>query len=691
MSAAAALDPGPLVAARREQLVALWERLGAEGPTFGREIEPDPETVRRRFLRPLAVMLQRALEGSDVHRASYLEARVAYLPKALPGPERAAMFERLLSAEGRALAAVVAAGDAGAEAELVAALDALHAPLMAAPQPGDPRVLLVGDCLFSEVRCFLSERSAQQTGRTLDGDHIYFSAGIEPLDPDVVRRSIANAPPTIVGLSLFSFNGVPAYSALVEGSLRRGAQDLDGAVDALIGMLASSIEAVRQVTDAPILVHSPCGLLVAPKALRLRWLPAYPRKRRRLVEAITERVRELVGSTENTILVEEAAIVEAAGGLRAMSEPVLGPELADAYAHHTRFGDVLAGEYAQVLEAYNLLGQAKALLVDFDNTLWEGVMGDGPVTQHPERQQLLKRLREAGVLLVALSKNDPGTIRWDELELDPDDFVLHQINWRPKPDNVSEAVAALDLAPSAFVLLDDNPVECALVSENVPGVRTLDPEDPAAWRALERWLDFPSTKQTDEARRRTEMYREAAQRRRALGGQEHDYEQMMRSLALRAQVRRATPEDRPRLLELIQRTNQFNTTTVRRSATEVDALLADPGHTVLVASLQDRFGDLGVVATAIARRDAADDVTIDSFIMSCRAMGFGLEQYTLARLMAEVPAARYSAPFVPTERNGPAASLYPANGFVEAQPGTWVSEDAARRPSEPAWFNANGA
>jgi FkbH-like protein len=673
--------PAADLAPHRDALVALWERLGEEGPTFGREIEPDPANVRRRFLVPLARMLEGALDGSAVHRASYLEARVAYLPKALPGPERAALFTRRLTAEDDQIAAL--AGAPGLKAEL----DAIHAPLMAAPQPGDPRVVFVGDCLFSEVRCFLSERSAAQTGRTLDGDHIYFSSGIEPLDPDVVRRSIASAPPTLIGLSLFSFNGTPAYTALVEQSLRRGALDLDAPVQSMLAMLASAIDAVRQVTEAPILVHSPCALPLSPKALKLKWLPAEPRKRRRLIEAIAAGVRDLVASTENTILVDEAAIVERHGDLRAMAAPVLGPEFDDAYAHHSMLGTALADEYADVLKSHELLGQAKALLVDFDNTLWKGVMGDGPVTQHPERQRLLKRLREAGVLLIALSKNDPETIRWDELELDPEDFVLHQVNWRPKPDNVSEAIAALDLAPSAFVLLDDNPVECALVCENVAGVRALDPEDPFAWRALERWLDFPSTKQTDEARRRTELYREAAERRRALGGQEHDYDQMMRSLELRAQVRPATAEDRERLLELIQRTNQFNTTTVRRSPTEVDALLDDTVHTVLVASLQDRFGDLGVVAVAIARRDAPDAVTIDSFIMSCRAMGFGLEQYVLARLMAEVPAERYEGPFVPTERNGPAASLYPSHGFTEAEPGRWVLDGAAERPAEPAWFN----
>lgn len=298
---------------------------------------------------------------------------------------------------------------------------------------------------------------------------------------------------------------------------------------------------------------------------------------------------------------------------------------------------------------------------------------------------MLRRLKEAGVLLIALSKNDPKSIRWNELELEPEDFVLQMVNWRPKPDNVSAAIAALDLAPDAFVLLDDNPVERALVEENVAGVRSLDPTDPTAWTALARWLDFSSTKQTEEARRRTELYREAAERREVMGG-EHDYEQMMRSLDLRAEVRLAKPDDLPRLLELIQRTNQFNTTTRRRSAAEVTELLESDSDHVFAASLGDRFGDLGVVAVVIAREQADAGVEIDSFIMSCRAMGFGLEQLVVAEVITTLGAPRYSAPFVPTDRNGPAASLYPSSGFTEIEPGRWSLDDPSTGPVTPAWF-----
>jgi FkbH-like protein len=665
-----------------DEVVALWERLGAEGPSFGQAIDRDPVAARRGYFLPLARMLATGLGGSAAHRATYIDSRLNYLPKGLSGRERAELLARLLDAEARDIAELLA--DVCPRELTRAALEELHAPLTRPPAVGDPRLLLIGDCVFNDVRLFLSERVAAASGRALDVDHIFFTAGPSPLDPEDLRRVTSGAAPTLIGLSLFSYAGVAPYHGLVAEAGRLRHRELDARVAMLAAMVAASIEAIREVTDATILVHTACSLPVSRRRAQSRFLPAESRGRRRLNEAITAAVAELVAASANTVLVDEQRLIQENGGLKAIAAPILGPEYEEAYAHPALFGSVLADEYADMLGAQDLLGKAKALLVDFDNTLWSGVMGDGEVKHYRERQRLLRRLREAGVLLVALSKNDPATIRWEEMELAQEDFVLQMFDWRPKPDNVSEAVAVLDLDAGAFVLLDDNPVERALVEENVEGVRSLDPGDRSSWRWLEYWLELPSTTQTEEARRRTELYREAAQRRQAMGT-EHDYEQMMRSLELRAEVRAALAEDMPRLLELIQRTNQFNTTTRRRSAAEINALLASASHELFVASLADRFGDLGVVAVIVVERKTDGEVEIDSFVMSCRAMGFGLEQLALAEVTRRLDAPRYTARFVPTDRNGPAASLYPANGFVEAEPGLWTLEQS-HLPERPAWF-----
>jgi FkbH-like protein len=670
-----------------EELVALWERLEPNGPGFGQEVAAKPEHARSRYYQPLARMLVAGLGGSADHRATYIDCRLNYLPKALSGHQRAELMSGLLQAEGRAIAALLD-GECrlGLTEEVLARV---HAPLTCPPEPGDPRLLLIGDCVFNDVRLFLSERVFAATGRGPDVDHIFFTAGPRPLEPAELRRVTGSASPTLIGLSLFSYSGVPAYGGVIAEANRLRGRELQARVQTLAAMVASSIEAIREVTDATVLVHTACSLPVTRRRASWWFLPAESRGRRRLNLALTDAVAEVVAATENTLLVDEQLLIAENGGLKAMGSPILGPDYEEAYAHPARFGSVLAHHYAEALAAQALLGKAKVLLVEFDNTLWDGVMGEGEVHHFAERQRLLHELREAGVLLVALSKNDAAAIRWQETVLAPEDFVLQMINWRPKPDNVSDAIAALDLAADAFVLLDDNPVERALVEENVPGVRSLDPGDPISWKQLEQWLEMPSTTQTEEARRRTQLYREAAERRIAMGGG-HDYEQMMRSLELRAELRPAGEGDMPRLLELIQRTNQFNTTTRRRSAAEVRELLASPSHELFVASLRDRFGDLGVVAVVITERRPDGEVEIDSFIMSCRAMGFGLEQFTIAEVTSRLHAPRYTAQFIPTERNGPAAGLYPSTGFIEAEPGLWAL-DPARRPECPAWLRGDAS
>ncbi len=141
--------------------------------------------------------------------------------------------------------------------------------------------------------------------------------------------------------------------------------------------------------------------------------------------------------------------------------------------------------------------------MDFDNTLWQGVMGDGPVEHYRERQQLLLELKAAGVLLVAVSKNDQGSIRWASWRRSKatSRYEIKEAEGR----NAAEAVIELDLSASTFVLVDDNPVEPSLVTDQVAGVRALDATASGPGAPCENWLRFPSTAQTEEARRRMSM------------------------------------------------------------------------------------------------------------------------------------------------------------------------------------------
>ncbi len=166
----------------------------------------------------------------------------------------------------------------------------------------------------------------------------------------------------------------------------------------------------------------------------------------------------------------------------------------------------------------------------------------------------------------------------------------------------------------------------------------------------------------------------------------HDYLAMMKSLKLQFGFRTARSSDMERLLELIQRTNQFNTTTKRRSAAEIQNLLASIEYAIYVATLSDKFGKLGIVAVAIIDRHIAGENVFDFFIMSCRARGFGLESAFIRSIIDTEPGKRYVGQYLPTERNTPAAELFANAGFEKTSDTEWVLEPSSGGPAMPSWF-----
>jgi FkbH-like protein len=672
---------------RTEQLVKTWEDLGEAGPTFASADAGPAEQARARYLRPLARLLIGGLRGSADHAAVYLDERLRYVDQALAGAERSRLLEDVIGAEILDLAALAQPTVAAADAAAV--LRSFHAHLFDPPE--DPvKVLFIGDCLFVETRAFLLP-AARALGAPVEVRQIFFSARQSIDEPNAAIRSAIEAhEPDVIGVSLFTFEGVPPYAAAWRqaafGLRRRNARLIGG----LTAMLGEAIEDIRAVSDATIVVHAPGGIPLHPLRRRAGILPAQSRAQRALLADLREAIggpNGLVHGTKNTMLLDEWETVAAAGGPRTAAGPLFDEaDVPSGYAHTTAFGPRLADRYAEIVADFRTVGRAKALFVDFDNTLWAGVMADGDVVHDADAQRLLLELKQAGVLLIALSKNAVENIRWDECLLKPEDFVLLKVNWRPKPDNVAQAISELDLAASAFVLLDDNPAERALVTENVPGVRALDPAEPSTWRTLRNWLEFPSTTQTAEAARRTELYREAATRRSALSNG-HDYAEMMASLRLRHEVRPATAADHERALELAQRTNQFNTTTRRWSAAEIEGFLADPGVGLYVATLKDRFGDLGVVALVVFSRSTR---TFDSVVMSCRAMGFGLEVALMRQVMEAEGPGSFTGLFEATERNSPARDLFERCGFsaLDAAATTWHFDASGSLPDAPSWLRS---
>ncbi|MEV3872958.1 HAD-IIIC family phosphatase [Streptomyces sp. NPDC049906] len=354
-----------------------------------------------------------------------------------------------------------------------------------------------------------------------------------------------------------------------------------------------------------------------------------------------------------------------------------------AKAHLT---EELLGAYAVEVGhlARQLTGRLrKCLVLDLDDTLWGGILGDdGPEgieigdgyrgEAFHAFQRVLRQLADQGVLLAAVSKNEPDAVtrvlrEHPRMALHEDDFVHVLANWRPKPDNLRTLADTLGLATDALVFVDDNPFERELVRRELPEVAVVDlGADPALHRrALLRDGWFDTREVTADDRVRATRYRTEAARSSFLdaSASTDDY---LRELGTRVRIAPAAPADAPRISQLTLRTNQFNLTAERLQPAEVQARSEDPHSLTLTVHARDRFGDHGLVGAVLAHRDG-DTLHLDNFLLSCRVFSRGIETACLSHLLTlarTTGATSVRARHRPTDRNHRVADLYPRHGFT---------------------------
>ncbi len=634
--------------------------------------------VESQYFGPLVELLASHAESDDpTLRDLYLGEWRRYAPHRLGLTVLSDYYREVLPLQEQALAAA-SGGDA---ADVRSWLQAVHRPLVVPPDRVF-RLLMVGDCLMGEIQTFLTPKAAAE-GLAVDCRYFYFSSLIgADIESDGIKRAITDGIDAI-GLSYLTYQGIPLYRSLLEGAERSSAAEVSMLIDGIVSFMAEHLRQIRELTVAPILLHNASGLPLTRWRRLLPMLPPLSAARQRALADLNRGIAELAASVENCSVIDEVAIA-AERGLRRAGQPMVSRALAArANFHHSWIASFLADAYLPVVVDMARLQKAKALLVDFDNTLWDGVMADGPVTQFHDRQQLLRSLAEQGVLLCAVSKNDAANVRWDEMTLKPEDFAALKINWNLKVQSAAELATELNLGLDAFVFLDDHQSERALMAHELPAVVVLDSTRDDTWRAIARLSSMPNTTRTAEARERTAMYRQQADRTRAMDTG-RDYPALMRSLGLKARIGRARAADLDRLTELVQRTNQFNTTTIRYSRGELEAMLRDEARVILAGELEDRFGTLGLVGVVVVGLDGSTS-TVDSFIMSCRAMGFGFEHALMAAAVDAAGARAIRGRFVPTDRNEPASNLFPATGFAAAEGGHWHLP-AGSTVERPAWI-----
>lgn len=295
-------------------------------------------------------------------------------------------------------------------------------------------------------------------------------------------------------------------------------------------------------------------------------------------------------------------------------------------------------------------------------------------------------LKRRGIILALVSKNDPARIAeiWPKVfhaRLQLDDFAIHKISWGAKPDAVADAIAEANVLPTSVVFIDDNPLERAAVEAAFPGIRTLGAPH-FDWRMILLWsAEAQVATITDESNRRTDMIR--AQVVREGARQTMDRSAFLASLGLvvtLGTIESTNASTFARAFELVNKTNQFNTTGRRWTQDEAVAHFTAGGRWWTFA-VQDRFTAYGLVGVLIER-----GAQIEQFVMSCRVFGLGIERAVLAAVSNDAVArgVQLSARFVATERNGPSRTAYPDSGWQDDGDGLWR---APRRSEIPSYIS----
>lgn len=325
------------------------------------------------------------------------------------------------------------------------------------------------------------------------------------------------------------------------------------------------------------------------------------------------------------------------------------------------------------------LKRKKCIVLDLDNTLWGGVLGEEGISgikiggDYPGKafaffQKSLLQLSKAGVILTVCSKNNEADVleAWDKnpfMVLKKEHFAAYRINWTDKATNIKELADELNLGLDSFVFIDDNPTERELIKQMLPMVSV--PEFPAQPYELPVFFKkvvedyFKVYSITEEDKKKTEQYKANAARAQA----QHsftDFGAFLESLDIQITIEAANEFNIPRIAQMTQKTNQFNLTTKRYTDADVKGFLAN-GWKIWCISVADRFGDNGITGCIMINGDE-----IDTFLLSCRILGKGIEKAFIKKIMAllkESGVTSVKAAYLPTAKNAQVADFYDRCNF----------------------------
>ena len=439
------------------------------------------------------------------------------------------------------------------------------------------------------------------------------------------------------------------------------------------------IKTFRSNSAAHLIIHS----LQTPGVAAAGILDAIlPDGQRHAIESINGSIAKSARESNNVYMLDYNALIKSRGDFHfedrkkwlSVRMPIASAELTHLAALWIKFLHPIAGKVC------------KAIVVDLDNTLWGGVIGEdgmAGIKLSPDHkggawhdvQTALLDLYHRGIILAICSKNNHADAmaaieQHAGMVLRPHHFAATRINWTDKATNIRDIATELNIGIDAVAFLDDNPVERDWVSRNIPEVTVIDlPEDAMGFApALRASPVFERLSLSVEDRERGRQYLE--QRMRAeLQQNAGTIEAFYRSLEMQVEIVSVNAQSLQRAAQLTQKTNQFNLTTRRYSEEQISEMLASPDCTVMSIRVVDRFGDNGIVGLAMTRM-VGRRCEIDNFLLSCRVIGRTVETAflaTLADVAANAGATELVGQFIPTKKNPPAKDFYASHGFAKTE------------------------
>ena len=330
----------------------------------------------------------------------------------------------------------------------------------------------------------------------------------------------------------------------------------------------------------------------------------------------------------------------------------------------------------------------KCLILDLDNTVWGGVIGDdglegiqvghglGIGKAFTEFQMWVKKLKQRGIIICIASKNNEDIAKepfekHPDMVLKLDDIAVFQANWETKVDNIRTIQNILNIGFDSMVFLDDNPFERNIVRENIKGITVPElPEDPSEYLEYLYSLNlFETASYSNLDKDRTKQYQVEA-KRVSLSKTFTNEAEFLKSLNMLSVVSGFTKFNTPRVAQLSQRSNQFNLRTVRYTDADIEALANDPNVIDLSFTLEDKFGDNGLIAVVIMKPLDKETLFVDTWFMSCRVLKRGMENFTLNTMVEKAKAAGYKkiiGEYLPTPKNKMVEDHYTGLGLTKIE------------------------